>query len=230
MARIRATKSTIDYTADNPALIKKEPLQQQKREYTALRDIIQKRLKRIEANARRGDYDKPDVADPREFPFYSYWFTNYGGEVPKLSTISKKDLPYILTMMKKQIGSYNPQTNGYGWETATLKGVNGYAASRVAGLQAAGFTGINVNNLAAFGRFMEQFRAQKLDHVTGSPDAVEIYIATRGKGLTASYIMKNFAYFQQNQNNLQNMSGRDIRDDIQQLKATLGDDKRWHKA
>lgn len=223
---------TISYTIDTPFLIRtNETLQQQRREYTEVRDIIQKRLKRIDANAVAGKYDSNRGQDPRRYAFYKYW-QSYGGRVPKLSEINEKDIPKLLAMMKQQVGSETQREDGSiykGWETGTMKGIAEYTKNRIEGLHKAGYTEINEDNIADFGEFMEQYRARHYDHIIGSPEAVELYVKTQFKGINKKELLENFSYFVQHEAEIENMDKDTIREDIMGYKLKKGKETSWQK-
>lgn len=235
MARIREKSNTIDYSRDTPILIAQEPEDQQRREYTALRDIIQKRLKRIDASAQAGKYDD-DSVDPRNFPFYRYWDQHYDGKVPEMKDLhSDRDLHHVLSIMKKQIGSDNTyldtktgELKTYkGWMTATQPGINKFVKNVLKGLHREGYTDINRDNLKDFGHFMERYRDDNLEKVYGSAQVVEMWVSTQNKGITQNTIMDNFKYFMDHADDLDKMTPEEIKEDLQSMKVNRGKGKTW---
>lgn len=211
MARIRANKNSIDYSNLTPFLImKNESLAQQSREYTALRDIMQKRFKRME---QAGVADKSDV--------YRAWHNStYPNGIPKLSEVKKQGnvLPYLLSAMKRDVDA----------EQATVKGVKDYTKKRIEGLHNAGFDFVNEKNIKDFGKFMEMFRAKKLDRVIGSPEIADIYGHVR-KSFTKQQILQEWEYFKKNLDDLDNIDTSQMKHDINELRVQKGKKARLWK-
>lgn len=210
MARIRAKKGSIDYSNITPYLIQKnETIAEQSREYTALRDIMQKRFKRME---QAGVADKSDV--------YQAWHNSTYNGVPKLSEVKKKGklLSYLLADLKKDVNK----------ETATIKGVKDYTKKRIAGLHAAGFDFVDEKNIKDFGKFMEMFRAKKMDNVIGSPEIAEIYGHVR-KSFTKQQILQEWQYFRQNIDDLDDIDPSKMKHDINELRVQKGKKARLWK-
>lgn len=212
MARIRKTKASVDYNLDTPYLIqKKESLKQQRAEYTALRDIVQKRIKRM-SNAKV----KEGKANPRDSKFYKEWSKG----VPKIRDLKGEQLVYILAALKQSVS--NPES--------TIKGYKESVQKRVKGLRAAGFKFINEGNLAAFGEFMEETRAQKLDHVYGSPELAEFWVTIQKKGIDETDFFKNFEEYMNNKDAIKRMRKPVKTGKLQEIKSYLTGKKRWKKS
>lgn len=210
MARIRAKKGSIDYKSDTPYLImKNETIAEQSREYTALRDIMQKRFKRME---QAGVADKSDV--------YQAWHNSTYNGIPKLSDVKKngKTLPYLLSALKRDVNK----------ESATVKGTKDYTRKRIKGLHDAGFNFVNEKNIADFGKFMEMFRAQKLDNVIGSPEIAEIYGHVR-QSFTKQQILQEWQYFKQHIDDLDDIDPSKMKNDINKLRVQKGKKARLWK-
>lgn len=218
----RLTVGEVDYTKSTPYLISQEPKEQQRAEYTALRDVIQKRLARIDESTTTKRADPYNAFDPRNYEFYKYW-KKYKGRVPELSELSDNKLTYILADMKKQIVKpvYNKDGKqvGQGWETSSISGVRRNVAKRIKGLNEAGYKGINKQNFVPFTKFMEKYRDNKYDNVIGSPQAIDLFVRTNDKGLRVNEVMNAFMDFMANEWQLQDFTASEIRYNLRQAKA-----------
>lgn len=208
MARIRAKKSTINYSLDTPYLIEKMGPKEQRREYTALRDIVQKRIKRMAtAKVKEGE------ANPRESEFYEKWKNG----VPKLKDLKGNQLPYILAALKQSVQS----------PASTIKGYKQFVKQRVKGMRAAGFVFINEGNLAAFGDFMEEFRAQKLDHIYGSPEVAEFWVTIQKKKIDETDFFQHFQEYMDNAQAIKRMRKPIKTGKLEEIRSYLTKTKRW---
>lgn len=195
MPRIRATKATIDYSNDTPKkIMDNESTQQMRREYTALRDIMQKRFKRIE------EYSRRTGEDMTQAEFYTKWHNAYYNGVPKLKDVPENRIPYILASMKESIQNMD----------STIADIKNSVKARIEGLHDAGFTWINKTNLKDFGRFMEQYRDKKLGNVLGSAVAADLYGTYRDKGFSISEILQNWKLFEAEQEEAEELTKQQI--------------------
>lgn len=207
---IRQTKTSINYSIDTPYLImKKLTPQQQKREYTALRDIVNKRIKRM-SNAK-----VVNGVNPRESEFYKKWEKG----VPRIRDIHGNQLPYILSALKKSVRE--PES--------TIKGYREAIRRRVAGLQAAGYKGITIGNFQQFTKFMEQFRAKKLDHVVGSPEVAEFWTVIQKKKIAQNEFFKHYRAFIQNAEAIKRMRKPIKSGKFGDYKKYLTKQKKWKR-
>lgn len=210
MARTRKTKSSINYSLDTPYLIQQESRQQQKAEYTALRDIVQKRIKRMAAaKVKEGE------ANPRESAFYKQWHKG----VPKIKELKGNQLPYILAALKQSVSS--PES--------TIKGYKESVRKRVKGMRAAGFKFITAGNLAAFGDFMEEYRSKKLDHIYGSPEVAEFWVTIQKKGIDETDFFNNFNEYMNNRDAIKRMRKPVKTGKLNEIKGYLTSKKRWKR-
>lgn len=200
MARIRVNKSGIDYSNVTPAMIMKyESLQEMSREYTALRDIFQKRFKRMEA---AGD----DVTG--NSAVYQYWHNQFHQGIPTLKSLhgDTRQIAYQLSKMKRDMSEVD----------STKRGVKRHIKNILTGLHDSGYDFVDEKNLKDFGKFMEMFRARKLDNVIGSPTIAEIYGKVRTY-FSKAEILKNWEYFKNNLDVLDDMTPGEIKADINDL-------------
>lgn len=200
MARIRVNKSGIDYSNVTPAMIMKyESLQEMSREYTALRDVFQKRFKRMEA---AGD----DVTG--NSAVYQYWHNQFHQGIPTLKSLhgDTRQIAYQLSKMKRDMSEVD----------STTRSVKRKIKNRIKGLHEAGYDFVDEKNLKDFGKFMEMFRRRKLDNVIGSPEIAEIYGKVR-QYFNKSTILKEWEYFKKNADMLDDMTPGEITADINDL-------------
>lgn len=209
MRKNRIVGRGVNYEINTPFLIKKkESLKEQRAEYTALRDIIQKRIKRMAAS-------KPkNGINPRQSKFFKEW----GAGVPKLREIPEERISYILSAMKQSLKK----------KESTIKGYQESTKARLRGLQKVGIDFVNLGNLQDFIKFMEEYRAQRLDHVVGSPEAAELYGISKSKGVNNEELFKNFEEWALNRKELERIpviAGADLSD----YQAELNKEKLWQK-
>ena len=179
-----------------------------RREYTRLRDIAQKRLKRIEA-ASKGSTDWTRIET----------YKTYRKGIPKLSDISKERLPYELSKLARWVES---DYSKIGYLKKRMK-------SSIKNLHERGYKFINEGNFLDFTAFMEEYRRQKLDYVYGSPDAVELYGAIQKRGICASDLYNDFMDWLENAESLSKTKVKK-RGTLRSYKMTLSKSGRWKRA
>lgn len=142
-----------------------------RREYTRLRDIAQKRLKRIEAASKGAtDWTRTET------------YKTYRNGVPKLSDISREHLPYELAKLSRWVES----------EYSKIGYLKKRMRSSIKKLHERGYDFVNERNFLDFTEFMEEYRRQKLDHIYGSPDVVELYGALKERGISSGEVYDKF--------------------------------------
>lgn len=201
----------MNYDAEwyTPLNLEKADQKEVHKEYTRLRDIAQKRLKRIEnASVRDGiDWTKTEV------------YKQYKKGVPKLSDISKKHLPYEMAKLARWVEN---EQSKIGYLRKRMK-------SAIKNLHERGYDFINKSNYLDFTAFMEEYRAQKLDHVYGSPEAVELYGALQEKAINPESVYKDFNDWIENQQALSELPNRK-RGTLKSYKMKLTKSGRWRNA
>lgn len=136
-------------------------------EYSRLRDIARKRLTRIKA---AGEMD-------------SWAWRKYSDAFPTARGQSTAEIADKLPALARFIAA----------KTSTISGIRAQQTKAVETLQAHGYTGITKSNLSAFGQFMEEWRAKKLDRSYGSPTAVEMFEWSQEQNIPWDRIKGNFA-------------------------------------
>lgn len=144
-----------------------------RKEYTRLRDIAQKRLKRLKA----AGYEDTEA--------YRKNINHY----PTLKEIkTKSELAQRLSDLSRFIKS----------ELSTVSGIKERERKTLESLSEHGFGFVNESNLQDFGDFMEQYRDQLLDMEYDSGDAAEVYeIAVKHK-LDPERVAENFELYLEN--------------------------------
>ena len=146
---------------------------QVRKEYTRLRDISQKRLKRLAA----AGYTNTEV--------YQRNVKHY----PKLKDIkSKSELAQRLSDLSRFVGS----------SQSTVKGIKAREQKTLQSLKESGYGFVNESNLKDFGDFMEQYRDQLLDMDYDSGDAAELYRIVEKHGLDPDKVAEDFEWYLDN--------------------------------
>lgn len=144
-----------------------------RKEYTRLRDIAQKRLKRLEA----GGY-----ADTQAY------LKNYK-HYPKLKDIkSDSELASRLSDLARFITA----------KGSTVSGQKEIMKKSLATLHDTGYTFVNENNFRDFGKFMEEYRHQMLDMSYDSGDAADLYGVTIKHQLDPEKVKQDFEFWLEN--------------------------------
>lgn len=179
-----------------------------RREYTRLRDIAQKRLKRIElASKGATDWTRTET------------YKTYRNGVPKLSDISKEHMPYELSKLARWI---ERDYSRIGYLKKRMR-------SSIKKLHERGYTFVNEKNFIDFTAFMEEYRRQKLDNVYGSPDAVELYGALQKRGISSTDVYNDFMDWMENAEALSKTKVKK-RGTLKSYKMTLSKSGRWKRA
>lgn len=162
------------YTPSNlKAMLDNGKEKEVRKEYTRLRDISQKRLKRL---AEAG-YTDTEV--------YQRNYQHY----PKLKDIkSKSELAQRLSDLSRFVGS----------SQSTVKGIKERSKKTLEALQEHGYDFVNESNLRDFGDFMEQYRDQLLDMDYDSGDAAELYRIVERHGLDPDKVAEDFEFYLEN--------------------------------
>lgn len=144
-------------------------------EYTRLRDIAQKRLKRLA---------KSEFKDTQAYIAYRKAF-------PKLKDIrNDTDLTYKLSSLSRFVAS----------PTSSISGLKKRRKQAIETLSEHGLKFVNESNYAAFGRFMEYYREEKLDEIYDSGDAADSFYIVEKHGLDVSQIQKDFEFWLDREN------------------------------
>lgn len=142
-------------------------------EYTRLRDIEQKRIKRMEVDPK---YTRTQV------------YKQNAGKYPKLSEMKGDRLPYLLSALQRFVSA----------KGSTISGIKEIRAKQLETLHKHEYTFVIEENLSDFGEFMEEFRAQKLDEQYDSGDAADTFYMVQKHGLDPADIEKEFTWWLEN--------------------------------
>lgn len=151
-----------------------------RKEYTRLRDIAQKRLKRMEKAG---------------FASYNVYRINIK-HYPKLADIgSPEELAQRLSDLSRFIMA----------KESTVSAIKDVNRKKLRTLHEHGYDFVTVDNLQDFGEFMEEYRAQMLDMEYDSGDAAELYYLTEKHDLFIDDIRDDFEFFLENKKILEDM-------------------------
>ena len=148
------------------------PQNEIKKEYTRLRDILNKRIQRID----KSDFAGQGIA--RQFP----------QGLPKLSEIAPEDLPYLLQQAATALNSRG----------GSLKGLQMRQSETIKSLRERGYTNISDSNIRAFANFMEEARDRGLEKVYGSDTIATMYDSIVALDISPEAIMQDFAWWLDN--------------------------------
>ena len=175
----KRARPTYDYRWYTPSELKTklelggEHEKEVRKEYTRLRDISQKRLKRLAA----AGYTDTEI--------YQRNYKHY----PTLKNIkSKSELAQRLSDLSRFVGS----------SQSTVKGIKERNKQTLETLKQHGYGFVNEGNLRDFGDFMEQYRDQLLDMDYDSGDAAELYRIVEKHGLDPDKVAADFEFYLDN--------------------------------
>ena len=156
------------------------PEKEIRKEYTRLRDILQKRIKTIQ----KSEFAGQGIAG--QFP----------QGLPKLAEIRPEDLPYLLQQAATAINS----------SSGSLKGLRHRRSETIKSLQERGYTNIDESNISSFARFMEESRERGLDRVYGSDTIATLYDTTIAIGVSPEEVMQDFTWWVDNVEDIEEVS------------------------
>ena len=148
------------------------PEKEIKKEYTRLRDILNKRIQRIN----KSDFAGQGIAG--KFP----------QGLPKLAEIAPEDLPYLLQQAATALNSRG----------GSLKGLQMRQSETVQSLRERGYTNIDESNIRQFARFMEESRDRGLEKIYGSDAIAEMYDSLVAIGVSPESVMTDFKWWLDN--------------------------------
>lgn len=179
MARIPRVKLSYPQEYYMPELLRQGILtpEQMRAEYTRLRNVANKRLLRMQ--------------DTR-FENYQSFQQNAGKFIPVSQISSERELIYRLSEVERFISA----------KTSTISGIRDIERRTLESLQDAGYTFVNAKNLAAFGEFMAEYRAQHLNEIYDSDEAYKLFVETQKRGIGLTKIKDNFEYWMEQRDTL----------------------------
>lgn len=142
--------------------------------YTRLRDIAQKRIKRLGESEWRSS---------ETYQRYKFGF-------PKLSQIpNRTTLSYELARLSRFVSA----------KTTTVSGLKHQRSEQLKSLKKHGYDFVNKENIDKFGQFMEDFRNKEIGRrKEGSPIVVELFYQTERLGLDPKVVARDFDYWLSN--------------------------------
>ena len=151
-----------------------------RKEYTRLRDILQKRIRTIQ----KSDFAGQGIAG--QFP----------QGLPKLAEIRPEDLPYLLQQAATAINS----------SSGSLKGLRHRRSETIKSLRERGYTNIDETNISSFARFMEEARERGIEKVYGSDTIATLYDTTIAVGVSPEEVMQDFTWWADNVEDIEEVS------------------------
>lgn len=148
------------------------PQNEIKKEYTRLRDILNKRIQRIN----KSDFAGQGIAG--QFP----------KGLPKLADIAPEDLPYLLQQAATALNS----------RSGSLKGLQMRQSETVKSLRERGYTNIDNSNIRQFASFMDEARDRGLEKIYGSDTIATMYDSIADLDISPEAIMQDFAWWLDN--------------------------------
>lgn len=148
------------------------PEKEIKKEYTRLRDILNKRIQRIN----KSDFAGQGIAG--QFP----------QGLPKLAEIAPEDLPYLLQQAATALNS----------RSGSLKGLQMRQSETIKSLRERGYTNIDDSNIRQFASFMDEARDRGLEKIYGSDTIATMYDSIVALDISPEAIMQDFAWWLDN--------------------------------
>lgn len=153
-----------------------------KAEYTRLRDIAQKRLKRMAGT---------EFRETETFKQNWGYFTrirDMAGKGMKGNRISP-ELSYKMAALARFVAA----------EGSTVTGMKKQREKALETLRQHGYDFVNKSNYAQFAKFMQEYRQQKLDSQFDSGEAAELYETMEKNRIDPAQVADDFEYWLQNQ-------------------------------
>lgn len=151
-----------------------------RKEYTRLRDISQKRLKRLRA----AGFNKTDI--------YRKNVHHY----KKLKDIkSKNELAQRLSDLSRFIES----------KRSTVRGMRDIRYKQLESLHETGYDFVTEHNLEQFGDYMEEYRDQLLDYEYDSGEAADAYRVAEKHKIDPEKVKANFEFWLENADIIDNL-------------------------
>ena len=202
--RAKLTYEESWYTPINIRNMLKDPQKEKevRKEYTRLRDISQKRLKRLAA----AGYTETEV--------YKKNVKHY----PKLADIkSKNELAQRLSDLSRFISG----------QRSTVKGMKESERKALETYHEHGYDFVTPDNLRSFGEFMGEYRDQMLDMEYDSGEAADAYRIVEKHKVDLEVVKQNFEWFLENAEELDKLKAtKASAGDIEKLKKRLSRKKR----
>lgn len=172
-----------------------------KKEYTRLRDILNKRIQRIN----KSDFAGQGIAG--QFP----------KGLPKLADTAPEDLPYLLQQAATALNS----------RSGSLKGLQMRQSETIKSLRERGYTNIDESNLRQFGRFMEESRDRGLEKIYGSDTIANAYDTMTAIGISPDEVMKDFTWWLANEDEIEKISVKLAKRGENVTSETLRNELKW---
>lgn len=157
-----------------------------RKEYTRLRDIARKRLKRVESSEFKGfysEYNAGGFAKLSSFTDKKHGIRDKGAFASELSKLSR----FVSSPV------------------STVSGLREYRTKSIERLHKLGYDYINESNFKEFSDFMDRYRSLGLDEIYDSDEIIEdTYAVGEQKGVSPEDLLEEFAAWQGKQSALEN--------------------------
>ena len=185
MAKKNILKHDLAWYTPSHTLSKSVSSSELRAEYKRLRDVARHRLRSFETS--EGGYWKGSESHQQLKEAYQ------GGAMRGLSD---EEIAMKLSDLSRMLSDYRSSVS-------TLREQRDQALYT---LQQSGYEFVTKENYKDFGEFMKEYREKKLDRIYDSGDAAETYRAIRDKGLTLKSIRRDFDFWIENRDVLDNMT------------------------
>lgn len=160
-----------------PSELKKLPIKEVRKEYSRLRSIERKRMDRMKGT----EFEKSDT-----------FKRNYKAYKP-VKELNDTELLYQTAKLAREVSKAGN----------TLTEAKELKAKKLETLQSHGYSFVNDENFFDFVKFMDEYRARKLDEIYDSDSVAEMYEITEGLKINPSKIYEDFGLWLKKQKEAQ---------------------------
>lgn len=162
-------------------------------EYTRLRDIAQKRLKRFEG----GEWERSET--------YQQFKHDFGVAVPKLSQLDKKEFYSEFNALARFVSARRGSVSGLEkTRRETLRTLDErYGKRTKTGKVIPGSSGVTKANWWEYVDFMEQARMSQSAAGYSSDEVLDAFAIAREKGVDTSVLLQNFSKYMEYKNEME---------------------------
>lgn len=190
MAKNKATLkwSRKRYAAGNSMAKTGKPIKdaEVRAEYTRLRDISEKRLKRLASSGWE----------------WTELYKENVGKFKKLSDVStSSEMTAIMDAMARFVSS----------ESASVSGLKKQRAQSIKTLHESGYDFVNEENFREFTQFMEDWRAKSNARLYDSKRVADLYALAQQKGISTEDLLKDFSVYQKNLAKIEKLKPKQIK-------------------
>lgn len=163
-----------------------------RKEYTRLRDIAQKRVKRLGES----EFSRGKAYQRNKHGFLTLAQMTKDGSL--MRGVFSDEIKKLVAFLSAK--------------TSTVSGSREARQKSLESLRSHGYDFVDEGNIYDFGQFMEQFRAEYGRNARGSGDAVELFETMEQKGIDPSEIEGEFWFWFENRKAIEHMNFNDSDD------------------